>query len=491
MSFNIALSGLSAAQKDLDVTANNIANVNTYGFKESRAEFADVFSSSIFANSRTANGEGVLTNDVAQQFTQGSLLFTSNSLDLAVSGGGFFAMTNDLLSRDITYTRSGAFKLDSENYIVNSNGNYLQGFPVNEDGSVKSVSLSTTNPIQIPDTAGAPQQTAAIDMQFNLDSNATALDATQFDPSDTTTYTSSTSTVIYDSLGNSRISSVYFVKMDSPAVADANAVLDGTSATDGFVGGLAAVPAAQQNNANTWMIYATVTDEAGNTLPVDLQQDTALGVNGVTFESRAGQRGMMLQFDNSGAAVAETFPNPVSERLGLTTSATAIVPVPVAPYDGADAITNGADPDQTFNINMSNLSQFSSPFEVSALSQDGKTVGRLTGVTIGTDGLIEAKYSNGDSVPVTKITLARFANEQGLTQIGNTSWTESQTSGQPLAGEADSGTFGQIRSGTLEQSNTNLTTELVDLITAQRNYQANSRALEVNSTITQAILQLR
>ena len=87
MSFNIALSGLSAAQKDLDVTANNIANVNTYGFKESRAEFADVFSSSIFANSRTANGEGVLTNDVAQQFTQGSLLFTSNSLDLAVSGG--------------------------------------------------------------------------------------------------------------------------------------------------------------------------------------------------------------------------------------------------------------------------------------------------------------------------------------------------------------------------------------------------------------------
>lgn len=491
MSFNIALSGLSAAQKDLDVTANNIANVNTYGFKESRAEFADVFSSSIFSNSRTANGEGVLTNDVAQQFTQGSLLFTSNSLDMAVSGGGFFATTNDLLSRDLTYTRSGAFKLDSDNYIVNSNGNYLQGFPVNDDGSVKSVSLSTTSPIQIPDTAGAPEQTESIDMSFNLDSNATNLDPTQFDATDTSTYTASTSTVIYDSLGNSRIASIYFVKSAAPNVIDANAALDATSATDGFTGGLAAVPAAEQTNENTWIMYATVTDEAGNTLPVDLEQDTSLGVNGVVFESRSGQRGMMLQFDSSGAVVEETFPNPISERLGETTAATNITPVPVAPYDGANAITNGADPDQRFNIDMTDLSQFSSSFEVSALSQDGRTVGRLTGVTIGTDGLIEAKYSNGDSVPVNKISLVRFANEQGLTQIGNTSWTESQTSGQPLAGEADSGTFGQIRSGTLEQSNTNLTTELVDLITAQRNYQANSRALEVNSTITQAILQLR
>lgn len=489
MSFNIALSGLKAAQKDLDVTANNISNVNTFGFKESRAEFADVFSSSIFSNSRTANGEGVLVNDVAQQFNQGSLLFTSNSLDMAVSGGGFFAMTNDLLSRDITYTRSGAFKLDADNYIVNSNGNYLQGFPVNEDGSVSSVSISTTNPVQIPDTAGAPSQTQNIDMEFNLNSSETPLDPMQFDPSDTDTFSFSTSTIIYDSLGNSRIASIYFVKTTDPATVQADADLT-VGATDGFVGGLASVPVAEQNNGNSWIMYSTVTDDTGNTVPVDLQDNPVLsGGTGVTFESATGQRGMLLQFDNSGAVVEETFPVPITEALGDAASITA--PVPAAPYDGAGAVTNGADPDQTYNINMSNLSQFSSSSEITAFSQDGKTVGRLTGVTIGTDGLVEAKYSNGDSTPITKIMLARFANEQGLTQVGNTSWSESQASGQPLAGEADSGTFGQIRSGTLEQSNTNLTTELVDLITAQRNYQANSRALEVNSTITQTILQLR
>lgn len=259
MSFNIALSGLKAAQKDLDVTANNISNVNTYGFKESRAEFADVYSSSIFTNSRTANGEGVLVNDVAQQFNQGSLLFTSNSLDMAVSGGGFFAMTNDRLSRDLSYTRSGAFKLDSENYIVNSNGNYLQGFPVNADGSVSSVSVSTTNPIQIPDTAGAPSQTRRIDMEFNLNSSDPETNPLQFDYTDTNTFNFSTSTVIYDSLGNSRIASIYFVKAGDPAAVQTAA--GGTpSATDGFVGGLAAVPAAQQGNDNSWIMYATVTD---------------------------------------------------------------------------------------------------------------------------------------------------------------------------------------------------------------------------------------
>ena len=275
MSFNIALSGLKAAQKDLDVTANNISNVNTFGFKESRAEFADVYSSSIFSNSRTSNGEGTLINDVAQQFSQGSLLFTSNSLDMAVSGGGFFAMTNDLLSRDITYTRSGAFKLDADNYIVNSNGNYLQGFPVNADGSVSSVSISTTNPVQIPDTAGAPSQTANLDMEFNLNSSVAPLDPMQFDPSDTDTFSFSTSTVIYDSLGNSRIASVYFVKMSDPATVQANADLTAVPG-DGFVGGLAAVPAAQQNNGNSWMIYSTVTDDDGNTLNVDLQDNPIL-----------------------------------------------------------------------------------------------------------------------------------------------------------------------------------------------------------------------
>jgi flagellar hook protein FlgE len=484
MSFNIALSGLTASQKDLDTTANNIANVNTYGFKESRAEFADVFSTSLFSNSKTQNGGGVLTQDVAQQFHQGSLLFTSNSLDMAVSGNGFFVTTDGPLSRDFTYTRAGAFKLDSENRIVTSGGDFLQGLPVNDDGSVKSVSLSTTAPIQIPDSAGAPAETSQVDLSFNLDSNATNLDPADFDPSDTNTFTSSTSTVVYDSLGNSRISSVYYVKSQNPAGLGASGAVG--PGAPGVVGGSA------DTNDNTWVMFSTLTDDAGNVVPVDLQQDgnatVPAGHTPLEYQTTTGQRGMLLQFDTSGAVVPGTFPTPITEPLGAVGSVSG---TPTAPHDGAGAITNGANPDQTFNFIMTNLTQFSTPFEVSALSQDGQTVGRLTGISIGTDGLIEAKYSNGDSQAISKVALVRFPNDQGLTQVGSTSWTSSQTSGDPLAGEPDSGTFGSIRSGTLEQSNVNLTGELVDLITAQRNFQANSRALEVNNSISQTILQIR
>ena len=489
MSFNIALSGITAAQKDLDVTANNIANVNTYGFKESRAEFADVYSTSIFTNSKTTHGDGVLVNDVAQQFSQGSLLFTSNSLDMAISGGGFFTMANGVDSDDVSYTRAGAFKLNSDNYIVNSNGDFLQGYPVNDDGSVRSASLSAATSIEIPDSAGAPTKTENVDLEFNLDSSDDALDPADFDPEDLDTYSWSTSTVIYDSLGNSRISTMYFVKAEDPTTMQTDATAAGAT---GFIGGIAAIPAAEQTNASSWITFTTVTDEDGNTMPVDLEDNVAeSGGTGIVYEASSGQRGMLMQFDSSGSVVETTFPVPVTERLGLTTTPSSITPAPVAPYDGAGAITNGADPDQVFNINMSNLTQFSNGYSLDALSQDGNTVGRLTGVTIDTDGLIEARYSNGDAIPITRVMLARFANDQGLTQTGDTSWTESTASGQPLAGEADSGTFGQIRSGVLEQSNTNLTNELVDLITAQRNYQASSRALEVNSAITTTILQIR
>ncbi|WP_392342214.1 flagellar hook-basal body complex protein, partial [uncultured Shewanella sp.] len=158
---------------------------------------------------------------------------------------------------------------------------------------------------------------------------------------------------------------------------------------------------------------------------------------------------------------------------------------------GAGALGPGADGTQALTIKFNNPTQYASPFEVTELTQDGITVGRLTNVGIGSDGLITASYSNGSTVPLARVALVRFANEQGLTQVGNTSWKASIDSGAALAGEANSGTFGSIRSSALEQSNVDLTTELVDLISAQRNFQANSRTLEVNNTLNQTILQIR
>ena len=212
MSFNIALSGLGAAQKDLDTTANNIANVNTVGFKESRAEFGDVYASSLLSAGKTKVGDGVLTQEVSQQFSQGSLKFTNNSLDLAITGNGFFATKQDPSSNDLSYTRAGQFKLNKDNFVVNSAGEHLLAFPVNNDGTSSSTALSTANPLRIPDSSGAPKATTEVKLKMNLPANADPKDIALFNPTDSTTYNSSTSVTVYDSLGTSHTMTYYFVK---------------------------------------------------------------------------------------------------------------------------------------------------------------------------------------------------------------------------------------------------------------------------------------
>ncbi|MDG6096012.1 flagellar hook protein FlgE [Alteromonas sp. ZYF713] len=468
MSFNIALSGVSAAQKDLDTTANNIANVNTVGFKESRAEFGDVYAASLLASGKTKVGDGVLTQEVAQQFSQGSLQFTNTALDLAITGNGFFATVPEITSRDFSFTRAGQFKLDENNFVVNSSGDNLLGFPVNPDGTSSSVALSTTEPVRIPDSSGSPQATQEVTMRMNLPANDDYLDPASFNPDDTLTYNAATSVTVYDSLGESHIMTYYFVK-------------DGTdqSAPTG------------PDQLNSWLMFTTLDDT-----PVDIANgDTSVPLptrddpqNPGTTEPWLPAR---LSFNQSGDFTSQV-------------PAGGIVTVPLGD-DGtpnaAIALTGGADQTQTIGIDfnldplggqtINEPTQYASAFEVTSLEQDGLPVGRLTGVDIGEDGLVRATFSNGTSEPVVRVALVRFANEQGLTQQSNTQWKESIESGEALAGEATTGTYGEINSSALEQANVNLTTELIDMIIAQRNFQANSRALEVNNQLNQTILNIR
>jgi flagellar hook protein FlgE len=459
MSFNIALSGVSAAQKDLDVTANNIANVNTVGFKESRAEFGDVYAASLLSGGKTKVGDGVLTQEVAQQFSQGSLQFTNTALDLAITGNGFFATVPEITSRDFSFTRAGQFKLDSDNFVVNSNGDNLLGFPVNADGTSASVALSTTEPVRIPDSSGSPQQTSEVDIRMNLPAGDAALDPQDFDPEDPATYNAATSVTVYDSLGDSHVMTYYFVKDNAVdnewyvAVAIDDTLVDMTDSTGGNTDPATAVNTLGGNTGNdvtaSKLIFSSGGDFTG--------METPDGIPTADFKMQ-------------------------TEALG------------------AGILANGSDPTQQISIDF-NLStgsatpneptQFASAFEVTSLEQDGLPVGRLTGIDIGPDGLVRATFSNGTSEPIVRVALVRFSNEQGLTQQSSTQWKESILSGEALAGEATTGTFGEINSSALEQANVNLTTELIDMIIAQRNFQANSRALEVNNSLNQTILNIR
>jgi len=439
MTFSTSLSGLNAASADLDVTSNNIANVATTGFKGSRAEFADVFAASPLGTTSNAIGSGVQLASVSQQFGQGNLDFTENTLDMAVTGEGFFVLRPNQTSSELSYTRAGAFQVDQNGLVANSAGQILQVFPVDPlTGIVGTTSLTGTIPLQVPNTVGSPQASTTVDLNLNLPAglspdtaiagidgefNAAILAGTTVTPN-TANYNNSTSATVFDSQGNSHILSMYFVM------------------TNGLT--------------NTWDVRSTL--------------------DGFPMQIGGGLAPSTLDFDSSGT-------------LDLLTSTGG----GALNFD-AFTLTNGAAPlDITIDFtNQGNTitQEAQGDFSVQFLSQDGFSTGRLAGLEVDDGGLVRASFTNGQTTALGKIALARFDNPQGLRQTGNTAWVETVESGPVIGGEAGTGNLGLIQSGSLETSNIDLTAELVNLITAQRNFQANSKAIETANTITQTIINI-
>lgn len=433
----VSLSGLSSAQLDLNTTSNNIANANTYGFKESRAEFSDVYSNSLFTNAKTTPGGGAQANQVAQQFHEGSSIYTNNPMDLRVSGTGFFAVAKDrLIPQQNEMTRNGAFHLNKDNYMVTANDEFLLGYQVNpESGEVSSYE---PQPINIPAEFGKPKQTANIEVGVNLPANGDLKDPTQFDFSDPDTYNRSTSSTIYDSMGQSYKLTTYYLK--------------------------------DQTQPNTWQTYYTVTDKGG---------EKPLNVANGDAATPTGHVGHTMKFNNDGTLASLNNGQPITS-VALGDPATNTNPVDL----------NGADPAQTLNFGLGSATQFAAPFELTKFDEDGATTGFLTKVDFDENGSVLGTYSNGENVTLGRVALVRVPNEQGLDKKGGTQWDSTQFSGDKIWGESNKGSFGTINNGMLEQSNIDMTQELVDLISAQRNFQANSRALEVHNQLQQNILQI-
>tara|TARA_R110002050_G_scaffold9504_1_gene32935 strand:+ start:75154 stop:76923 length:1770 start_codon:yes stop_codon:yes gene_type:complete len=587
MSFSTALSGLNAATADLNVKSNNIANVNTTGFKSSRAEFGDVFAVSAFGtSSKTAIGSGVVLSNVAQQFNQGNLEFTDNSLDLAISGEGFFAMAPSQDSGEITYTRAGAFGINKDGYVVNSDGSFLRTFPVDANGNISATSMSAAKPLQLPASQGAPEPTTELKISTNLPSNATPISTpTVISPATSGTSTITTSgalvagetfvlngitfTIADAGLGNADAYSVVdatnvTLSTDIAAgttAAAANSISAAIEAVKGNAtlgGGLDTISAASDG-----VSLVTISDSrlgtaatVGRTLTENLTNATAtlqasgddavLGAatvainpfdsttynnstSATVYDSLGNEHIVTTYYQKVDAAAATptgtdnqwkmqvyisandikqpSTPSPVGvapnqlvqlggativqfNNNGTLDAVTPTDPVSLAMVSPGTALTSGAA-DLTVALNLKGSTQNSGSFSVGALTVNGFPTGRLTGVDVSDTGLIRATYSNGQAVPIGKIALANFANAQALNKIGNTQWKETTDSGPVIAGEAGTGSFGQIQSGALETSNVDLTKELVGLITAQRNFQANSKAIETNNTITQTIINIR
>ncbi len=402
MSFQQGLSGLNAAAKNLDVIGNNVANAGTVGFKQSQAQFADVYANSLTGAGGAGIGIGTKVAEVAQQFTQGNISSTNNPLDIAINGSGFFRMDTN---GEVSYQRNGQFQLDRMGFIVNPTGAKLTGYTANASGVL---STGAPAPLSINTADLSPQITSSVNAVLNLDSGKTVLSAAAFDMDDPTTYHNSTAVSVYDSLGNSHTLQTYYLKT-AAGVWDVQASLDGNPSFS-----------------------------AGT-----------------------------LTFDSSGALIGGS-------------------PLTIPPQ----ALTTGAA-NLGFPIDYAGTTQFGSAFSVNTLNQDGYTSGRLAGFNIGADGTILGRYTNGQSAVLGQVVLANFANPNGLQPLGNNMWAETVTSGNPLVGAPDSGNLGVLQSMAVEDSNVDLTAELVNLITAQRVYQANAQTIKTQDAVMQTLVNLR
>ena len=641
MSFNTALTGLRTANKELEVAGNNIANASTVGFKESRAEFSDVYASGIVGSGADAVGSGVRVSDIAQQFSQGNIGFSENALDLAINGGGFFVLSDQGVQ---TFSRAGQFGVDDTGFITNNAGSRLQGFSANDAGDLSGV----TSDLRLNTVNIDPRQTSEVNIGFNLNADSLVL-------ADRGNSVSSDGTEIgvlqvgsQNGYGTGTID-IDGVTVGIPAVANQSAQLiaaslsgvEGVSAvatnTASFtyapggggatispgefrlngrdISGTSVVEVAQSINSQLGLsasvigsdITVTATDGAdlvfdvssggsglavtisgqtvtqgvGSIADQTLTQGGVISVNldeGVTFANGSGNifssapalfpfeentfdpanqatyndATSVTVYDSLGSAhVLEMFfvkestsinaantwsmyvqvdgqnvgdPDPLAVdptaatlaqfgvRFNADGSLDTINTDPIlisnwSPLDASGApngslgplpvASGGAVPvevpatSSNIEIDIGDASQFSGVFSVNSLDQTGFSTGQLSSLDIDETGIIFARYSNGEALVLGQVALADFANQQGLTPIGDTAWAESFLSGQPVVGAPRSAALGAIQSGALEESNVELAEELVALIIAQRNFQANARTIETANEVTQTIINLR
>lgn len=421
MAFDTAISGINAATTDLNVISNNIANASTVGFKSSRAEFADVYASSLLGGGANAVGKGVSLVNVSQEFSQGNISFTDNALDLAINGGGFFQVSQAGAKQ---YTRAGAFQIDSQGYVVSSKGARLQGFEVSRSGEV----TGQVGDIRIDTSLIDPNPTTLVDLSANLDSREAQpstpfggpFDAFASPPTapDPASYNATTSTTVYDGLGNAHVLSLYYVKTANPNEWEVHSMIDGV---------------------------------------------TTSGPDTLTFQSNG-------QFD------------PASLPVDINITGW-------QPLNAAGASTGAAAQDIT--LSLSDTTQFGVAFAVDSIVQDGFGPGQLRGLEIDESGVVFARFTNGESRALSQIALADFNNVNGLQSVGDSNWVETFSSGVPNVGTPGTSGLGLVQSAALEESNVEITAQLVELIVAQRNFQANAQVIQAEDAITQTVINLR
>jgi flagellar hook protein FlgE len=422
-----AVSGLRAESEALDVVGDNIANANTSGFKRQRSIFEDVLGRSAFAE---GPGAGVRQTQARQEFSQGTIVVTGVSTDLALSGDGFFAVSGSVNGITGTfYSRGGNFVISPDGYLRNTNRLKLVGYAANPDGTFQAAA----EPLRIPTSAIPANPTTAGKITANLDAESPVLPSTfsPTDPSNTANFSSTMS--VYDSLGAAHSLDVYFVKT-GPA---------------------------------TWDYHAMVNASTTSTAPANA------GDNFV--EVGSGQ----MTFDTNGALNTSTITTPISPNFVGTTAQTITL-------DLGTPISAG-----TGNDGYDGVTQFASPSNVSSQEQNGYASGAISGITVDNDGTVVGLYDNGENLAIGQLAIAKFRANEGLARAGENLWLDTEDSGQAAFGIAGVGGRGGVSSGAIENSNVEMAQEMVGLISHQRAYGANSKVITAADDMLAELMTLK
>lgn len=432
------ITGLSAEGSALAVVGDNIANENTIGYKEQRSMFEDVLGRAPQGN---IPGEGVRLASIEQIFTQGSLSNTGVSTDMALSGDGFFVVKGNVNGVDGQYySRAGQFKLDQDGFLVNPEGLQVQGYASIPGGSFSAAS----GPIRVPTSALAPHASTNMTFVTNLDASAKT-PLTAFDPQNPgATSNFSTSITTYDSLGAPHVLSIYYVK----------------------------------TGTNTWTyhVLANGGEVVGGTPGKNTEvfpTTSSLGPAGSLVYNADGSLKDVL--DGNGTSV---FP------AGFQVSFNGAV--------GPQTITvNFGTPTADGGTGLDGVTQFASPSNATAQTQDGYAAGDLAGVSVDQVGVLTGVYTNGQKLGIARIAIAKFQSNEGLTRAGQNVWSQTNSSGLAVLGTAGTGGRAVITGGAIEQSNVDVAQQFVDIISHQRAFEADSKTITTADEMLQVLVNLK
>ena len=431
--FFTATSGINSTSRALSEIGNNVANAQTVGYKSRSVSFGDLFGATIGGGGTTnslVEGRGVRVLGIDPSFTQGSLQTTSNALDLAVDGDGFFHVK--AANGDDSFTRAGQFSIDSNGNIVNPAGLKLQGFQADSSGNI----LGTTGDLVLTTTQETGTATTSTTMSGNLKATETATTFSIADPIGTSHF--STGVRVFDSLGVGHDLTLYFTKTAANTW-QYNAVANASEVT---------VVAASTSGNNSLVATGTL----GFTTAGLLDTESA-----VTYYDAATPAGIDFNGATADQTIAFDFGTSITTNSGSGTDGML--------QSGGDSV-------------------------LLTLAQDGFANGTLTGTSIGESGIITGRFSNGTTRALGQVSLTRFINPDGLQPVGRNLFIQSPDSGTPVSGAPSSGSFGKVFASTLETSNVDLGDELVSMITMQRGFQANARIITTTDTLLGELVNL-